>query len=128
MGVALGYIKTFEKNYITAAGLQKTEFWGMTFQHFHEVTFSVPHFFPKLSESVVNRMKDSSQPSGGQQLASGLGPAPPAPVPTIPVLPVPTPTTPVPTTPEPTAPSSSASDTPEGTFKAPQTGMLGEWE
>ncbi|XP_060239715.1 MICOS complex subunit MIC25 isoform X2 [Meriones unguiculatus] len=75
----------------------------------------------RLSESVVNRMKDSSQPSGGQQLASGLGPAPPAPVPTIPVLTVPTPTTPVPTTPEPTAPSSSASDPPEGTFKAPQT-------
>ncbi|XP_055473395.1 MICOS complex subunit MIC25 [Psammomys obesus] len=75
----------------------------------------------RLSESVVNRMKYSSQPSGGQQLASGLGPARPAPVPTIPVLTVPIPTTPVPTTHEPTAPSSSASDPPEGTFKAPQT-------
>ncbi|XP_051010853.1 MICOS complex subunit MIC25 [Acomys russatus] len=76
----------------------------------------------RLSESVVNRMKDSSQPSAGQQLAPGLGPAPPAPVPTVPVptIPVPTaptPTTAVPTTAVPTAPCGS----PEGTFKAPQT-------
>lgn len=90
----------------------------MGFQGFHDVTFPVPHFFPKLSESVVNRMKDCSQPSAGEQLAPGFGPARSAPVPIVPE----------PTTPVPTAPPSSVRGPSEGIYKVPQTGMLGEWE
>ncbi|KAK7804637.1 hypothetical protein U0070_011994 [Myodes glareolus] len=68
-----------------------------------------------LSESVVNRMKDSSQPSAGQQPAPG-----PAPALTVPVPTTPTPTTPVPSMPVPIAPPPSRGPQ-EGAFKAPQT-------
>lgn len=95
----------------------------MNFQGFHHVMFPVPCCFSQLSESVVNRMKDSSQPSAGQQLAPGPGPAPTVPAPTTPA-----PTTPVPSMPVPIAPPPSSCGPQEGTFKAPQTGMLGEWE
>lgn len=88
----------------------------MNFQGFHHVMFPVPCFFSQLSESVVNRMKDSCQPSAGQQPAPGPSPAPTVPAPTTP-----TPTTPV-------APPPSSRGPQEGAFKAPQTGMLGEWE
>lgn len=98
----------------------------MNFQGFCDVTFPVPHFFPKLSESVVNRMKDCSQPSAGKQPAPGFGPASSAPVPIVPEPIIPVPTAPTPTTPVPTAPSSSVYGPPEGTCKAPLTGMLGE--
>lgn len=98
----------------------------MNFQGFCDVTFPIPHFFPKLSESVVNRMKDCSQPSAGEQLAPGFGPSSSAPVPTVPEPTIPVPTAPAPTTPVPTAPSSSVHGPPEGTYKGPLTGMLGE--
>lgn len=60
----------------------------------------------RLSESVVNRMKDCSQPSAGEQLAPGLGPEHSVPVPIVP---------------QPTIPSPSVRGPPEGTYKAPQT-------
>lgn len=95
----------------------------MTFQGLHHVIVPVPCcFFSQLSESVVNRMKDSSQPSAGQQPAPG-----PAPALTVPVT-TPTPTTPVPSMPVPIAPPPSSRGPQEGAFKAPQTGMFGEWE
>ncbi|XP_008826797.1 MICOS complex subunit MIC25 [Nannospalax galili] len=59
----------------------------------------------RLSESVVNRMKDSSQPSTGQQPAPASAPTAPAPVPT---------------TSMPTPPPPSACGLPEDTSKAPQ--------
>lgn len=65
----------------------------------------------RLSESVVNRMKDCSQPSAGEQLAPGFGPARSAPVPIVPE----------PTTPVPTAPPSSVRGPSEGIYKVPQT-------
>ncbi|XP_027248859.1 MICOS complex subunit MIC25 isoform X2 [Cricetulus griseus] len=69
----------------------------------------------RLSESVVNRMKDSSQPSAG-----------PCPVPTVPAPTTPAPTSPpsttsVPSMPVPIAPPPSSSDPSEGAFKAPPT-------
>ncbi|ERE66687.1 coiled-coil-helix-coiled-coil-helix domain-containing protein 6 [Cricetulus griseus] len=69
----------------------------------------------QLSESVVNRMKDSSQPSAG-----------PCPVPTVPAPTTPAPTSPpsttsVPSMPVPIAPPPSSSDPSEGAFKAPPT-------
>ncbi|XP_031238385.1 MICOS complex subunit MIC25 isoform X2 [Mastomys coucha] len=70
----------------------------------------------RLSESVVNRMKDCSQPSAGKQPAPGFGPASSAPVPIVPE-----PIIPVPTAPTPTTPSSSVNGPPEGTCKAPLT-------
>lgn len=82
--------------------------------------FPVPCFFSQLSESVVNRMKDSCQPSAGQQPAPGPGPASTVPAPTTS-----TPTTPVPSMPVPIAPPPSSRGPQEGAFKAPQTGMLG---
>lgn len=95
----------------------------MTFQGLHHVIVPVLcFFFSQLSESVVNRMKDSSQPSAGQQPAPG-----PAPALTVPVPTTPTPTTPVPSMPVPIAPPPSRGPQ-EGAFKAPQTGMFGEWE
>lgn len=82
----------------------------MNFQGFCDVTFPVLLFFPKLSESVVNRMKDCSQPSAGEQRTPGLSPEPSVPVPTVPQ----------PTIPVPTVPSPSVCGPPEGTYKAPQ--------
>lgn len=70
----------------------------------------------RLSESVVNRMKDSNQPSAGQQPAPG-----PAPALTVPVPTTPSPTTPVPSMPVPIAPPPSSRDPQEGAFKAPRT-------
>lgn len=70
----------------------------------------------RLSESVVNRMKDSSQPSAGQQPAPGPGPAPTVSAPTTPA-----PTTPVPSMPVPIVPPPSSRGPQEGAFKAPQT-------
>lgn len=75
----------------------------------------------RLSESVVNRMKDSSQPSAGQQPAPGPCPAPTFPAPTTPAPPSPPPATPVPSTPVPIAPLPSPCGPSEGSFKAPQT-------
>ncbi|XP_006994833.2 MICOS complex subunit MIC25 [Peromyscus maniculatus bairdii] len=80
----------------------------------------------RLSESVVNRMKDSCQPSAQQQPAPGPGSAPRAPVstvsaPTTPAPTTPTSTTPVPSKPVPMAPPPSSRGHPEGTSKAPQT-------
>lgn len=64
----------------------------------------------RLSESVVNRMKDCSQPSAGEQLAPGPGPECSVPVPTVPQ----------PTIPVLTVPSPSVCGPAEGTYKAPQ--------
>ncbi|XP_028637585.1 MICOS complex subunit MIC25 isoform X2 [Grammomys surdaster] len=75
----------------------------------------------RLSESVVNRMKDCSQPSAGEQPAPGLGPAPSSPVPIVPEPTIPVPTAPTPTTSVPTSLSPSVCGPPEGTYKAPQT-------
>ncbi|KAL6076724.1 hypothetical protein STEG23_017605, partial [Scotinomys teguina] len=79
-----------------------------------------------LSESVVNRMKDSCQPSAQQQPAPGPAPAPPAPAPSVRAPTAPAPTTPTSTTPVPSklvpmAPPPSSHGPPEGTLKAPQT-------
>lgn len=92
----------------------------MNFQGFCDVTFPVLLFFTKLSESVVNRMKDCSQPSAGEQLAPGLGPECSCSVP-VPIVPQPT-------IPALTVPSPSVCGPAEGTYKAPHGGMLGEWE
>ncbi|EDK99268.1 coiled-coil-helix-coiled-coil-helix domain containing 6, isoform CRA_b [Mus musculus] len=75
----------------------------------------------RLSESVVNRMKDCSQPSAGEQLVPGFGPSSSAPVPTVPLPAISVPTVPAPTTPVPTAPSSSVRGLPGGTCKGPLT-------
>lgn len=66
----------------------------------------------RLSESVVNRMKDCSQPSAGEQLAPGLSPECSCSVP-VPIVPQPT-------IPALTVPSPSVCGPTEGTYKAPQ--------
>lgn len=73
-------------------------------------------------------MKDCSQPSAGEQSAPDLDPAPSSPVPIVPEPTIPVSTAPTPTTSVPTSLSPSVRGPPEGTYKAPQTGMLGEWE